>query len=381
MRILHVISSLKIGGAEQALYALLARLSSFENHVAYFHPGPVLQKIKNLNIPTYHIRGVLRCYDPVALTRLHVLVKKIKPDVIHSSLWVANMASRLIGRMHHIPVVGDLHGNVSHEGKIRNYLDRLTAHMPAANIAVSQSVYDVYQRHIIDSIKNKRRRQRTQQKLHVIANGVDVAALQFCAQQNVLTRQSIGIVDDAFVIGSVGRLELIKSYDVLIRAFALLQQQCKKPVVLCIIGGGSQLEFLKRLAHELGVGKDVFFMGQQENPCSFYPLFDCFALSSQSEGLSIALLEALSFGLPIVSTHLSKMHDVISHATHGFLVEPNNHRELAQALFCLYSDQVLQKEMSFACLKLVENHFHINTTVDAYKKIFQEVRVLLKLKK
>ena len=370
MRILHVISSLKIGGAEQALFQLLSRLSSCENHVAYFHSGPFLENIKKLYIPTYHVRGIAHC-DPFAFVKLYNIIKRVQPDVIHSSLWFANMSSRLLGAWHDIPVVDDLHGNAVHEGAFRNWCDRQTAHMPAAHVAVSQSVYDVYKKNIIDQIKNTKKREQALNALRVIANGIDAQQITQNALENPLLRCELGLSEDAFVIGSVGRLEPIKSYDVLMKAFAALKKLYQeRQIKLCLVGGGSQLENLKQLASRLGIADHVIFTGFRNDAYRFYPLFNCFALSSQSEGLSMALLEALAFGLPIVSTHLLQVHDVIVHGKHGFLVLPNDVDAFVQALLLLCRDSDLVTQIQKENQELVRAMFDLRLTVHAYQQLF-----------
>lgn len=375
MNILHIITSLKIGGAERALCNLLESLSQreFQHHVAYFYDGPCVDTIKNLQIPTYHIKGFVHRYDPISWIKLYQLIKTIKPTAIHSSLWMANIMGRILGTYANIPVISDLHGNSFDEGPLRNFLDRYTAHFSFRIIAVSPTVKQTYEQNVIRRIAHQHRQRLSSERLMVINNGIDAHKLRSLALQNPLNRNTLKIPQDAFVIGTVGRLEPIKSYDILINAFALFctNTNLPQPPFLIIIGDGSQKSHLEHLTASLGLKNQILFTGIRQDVYRFYPLFDCFALSSQSEGLSIAMLEALSFGLPIITTHQSQQHDVISHATNGFLVPPNNPTSMAKALTQLYQDNSLRQSMKQANIDLVNKKFNLYKTANAYEQVFK----------
>lgn len=365
MRILHIITSLKIGGAERSLCTLIQSLSQrgFQHQVAYFYDGPCNDVLRKLNIATYQIGGLFSRYDPLAYIRLKKLVQAVKPDLIHTSLWSASILGRLVGFELSIPVVSDLHSNCSQEGKTRNLLDRVTAGIPFRTIAVADEVKKAYQQHVVD----------TGPRLTVIKNGIDPESVRTQALTDPFVRADYGIEQDAFVIGSVGRLEAIKSYDVLIRAFVYLKKQgnvARKPILL-LVGDGSQAAYLKKLAVDLGVGSDVIFTGARTDAYRFYPLFDCFALSSQSEGLSLALLEALCFDLPIVTTNKLTTHEVIQDGVNGFVVPPNDPARLGQAIGQLCNNYESVQAMRAANHQLIRDRFHVNATIDQYENIFR----------
>ncbi len=377
MKVLHIITSLKIGGAEQALCNLLEQLvrqSNIQHHVAYFYDGPCRKPIEKLGISTYQIKGLFHHYDPIAYLRLKKFITTLKPDLIHSSLWSANIISRIVAKQCNIPLVCALHGSCYNEGRVRNWLDRITAHHAQKIVAVSSTVYNAYQNHIVKTLRNPIKKTTILNNLSVITNGIDAVSLRTKALANPLSRQECGIPTNAFVIGAVGRLEPIKSYHVLIEAFSLLmnKQQSASPLILCIVGNGSQKPLLNRLTHEHGIASSVIFTGMRVDAYRFYQLFDVFALSSQSEGLSIALLEALSFGLPVVTTHHTMAaHDAIINGSNGFLVAPNDATTLAEALGALYCNKELLTSMGMYNKNLVETKFSLQRTAECYQNIFK----------
>ena len=380
MKILHLITGLKIGGAESALFNFLAALPTNlrQNHVvAYFYYGRTVEKIKGLGIKTYELAGKKRTYTLGSLVKLNSLIRAFKPNIIHSSLWSANIIGRIFSWWHNIPLVCDLHGDSFDEGKLRNFFDRLTVKLPKAFVAVGDRVADSYRKNIIGAVKSEISQKKITERLIVIKNGIDVQALQNNIAKSLLTRRDAGIPENAVVVGAVGRFESIKSYDVLIKSFAKLLKACgdtigKKPF-LCLIGDGSQKSFLLKLIKDLGIQQDVLLPGFRDDCYAWYPLFDCFAMSSQSEGISIAMLEAMAAGLPVVTTHETNQHDVIVDEVHGFLVPVNDCEAYAQTLLRLYQNPELCKSMRQKNAVLIASNFNIKSVVDAYYKVYQRL--------
>ena len=387
MKILHIITSLKIGGAESALYNFLAKALEQQegtHFVAYFHEGPTAEKIKTLGIKTYHVTGRWFMYDPFIYVRLKKLIYLLKPDLIHTSLWSANIIGRILGHRLSIPVLSDQHGDSMHEGWIRNLLDRWTVKWACNVVAVGDQVAASYRANIIGAIKIPAERKVISSRLLVIKNGIDVDAVRKKAASDALDRSAIGMRNTDFVVGAVGRLDPIKSYDVLITAFSLFVNALKKREMegntvrcpkLCIVGDGQEKERLQQLVTTLSIQHDVLFVGAQHNVFRFYPLFDLFALSSQSEGLSIALLEAMSFALPVITTHVKGQHEVLVDGVNGFLISVNDVSSYARALERLYYDKALAFAMGKVNYQRVNASFSITTVVERYYQLYRKMRM------
>ncbi len=409
MKILHIITSLEVGGAQASLYNLIryerqltspltpsacearvSRGSKYQRSIIYFHDGPFVQKLQSLGVETHHLKGFLSPYDFVAWFRLARLIKKTKPDLIHTALWSANIMGRLLGVVCRIPVLCDLHGDPADHGFFRNAIERVTLRLPTRFIAVSNSV----QRSFLSLFSKKR---YLPAKTCTIQNGIDASRLCFDIKKNRLSRKNLGVFESDFVVGSVGRLCSIKNYDLLIRAFAIFVRRANEEVPfvssvfrssakknvsrdsnvyspkLCLVGDGPERSSLESLVQKLGLEESVLFVGEQSNPYRYYPLFDCFALSSESEGLSIALLEALSFGLPIITTHRNKKHDVIENSINGFVVPVDDVAALAHALEDLYKNSAMQVSMRKNNCEIVQNRFSIETMFQKYDQLYKEV--------
>ncbi len=375
MKILHIITGLRIGGAEYALFNLLQTIRShmdFEHRVLCFYDGPVAEKIRNLGIDVMLIRGIVRGYDPVGIYTLYKIVKSYKPDIIHTALWAANMVGRLLGYLCKIPVINELHGNVVHEGFIRNWCERRSWRAASYIVAVSNSVYTVYDRLFLENMRSKDR-VAWRNRLVTIDNGIDRDALvAHVYGQDPLQRSAWGLSPQDFVIGAIGRLEKIKSFDVLIRALRLfiddLPEADRQHIRICLVGDGSERASLQALVKELSLEDHVIFVGWRLDASRFYALFDCFALSSQSEGLSLALLEAVALGIPVISTHSGNQHDALVDDVNGFLVSPNDCVRYAHALKRLYSRDIVR---SSNYEPLASFSFDITKTTKTYRNLYK----------
>ncbi|MBD3273223.1 glycosyltransferase [Candidatus Dependentiae bacterium] len=379
MKIFHVITSLKIGGAEKALLNFLQKSINDKNEhiIAYFYPGPILKKIIKLGFKTYQIKGLFFKYDFFAFYKLKKTIKKNKPDIIHSSLWSANFLSKIIAKSLGIPIICDLHSNFMYDGKIRRLIENLTLLKADKYVAVSYSVKEGF----LSSFKKKFK--KLEPKITVIPNAINIDNIK--NQKQKLKRKDLGFNKNDFIIGAVGRLEKIKSYDLLIKSFAQVLSKIKKinslnknldylkPIKLCIVGDGSEKSYLEDLTKKLDIQKDVTFTGIRNDINQLYPLFDCLCISSKSEGLSIVLLEALSFGLPIITTSQTEKHDVIINNKNGLIVPTKNIEKFSTAIESLYLNPNLIKKININNKKLASQKFCIDRLIKQYDSLYQKL--------
>ncbi len=369
MRIAHFITSLTIGGAERALYNRLAHknMQGHDHFIIYLYDGPIRFKIESLGIQTHQLSYSKLKYTPDILAKLISQIKTYQPDIIHTALWSANTLGRIAGKITGIPVISDLHGKSSHEGRFRNIIERQTYGLSHTLIAVSESVAQDYTKNILHYSKKKKSR------LVTIPNGID---FQQISQSKSISRKSLGFDDNHFIIGAIGRLEPIKNYHLLINSLSdlrtFLPTKIMRNIRICLVGDGSERKKLELTIQELQLEDIVFFAGEQDNPHDWYPLFDCFTLSSFSEGLSIALLEALAHTIPIVTTNDTLKHDVITHQEHGLIVTEKKSEAFARALAKLITNQQLKKHMKKAIKKHIAQ-FDLGISLQKYNHLYKTI--------
>lgn len=364
MRLIHLTSSLKRGGAEAVLCELVERLDTrvFQQQVIYFHDGPHRERLHALGIITHHVQGFICCYDPLFWYRLWKILRHQKPDCLHTLLWSANITGRIMSRLLGLRCVSVWHNNVDQDGFFRNYLDRVTAGYASFHVAVSSGVFaSVYQRNII----------KPPQAPMIITNGIDTQGVQRKVLQQAVGRLQVGLLPEHYVIGSVGRFEPVKRYDFLLESFAQVYAACPQ-ARLVLIGYGSQEQVLRTKATRLGLAESVMFIVGQE-AYGYYPLFDCFVQSSDKEGISLALLEALSCGISAVVTTLEHNHPVITSGVNGRLVPAGDTHALASVLLELSSDRAQRTRLGAAARIDVESSFSINKMVAQYQDVFLQL--------
>jgi glycosyltransferase involved in cell wall biosynthesis len=178
-------------------------------------------------------------------------------------------------------------------------------------------------------------------------------------------RRELGIADDAFVIGTVARLAKQKRLDRLIRAASLLPR-----VTVVIAGEGSARTSLENLAAELGISNRVRLLGHRDDVRNVMDALDVFVLTSDSEGMSNAMLEAMSRGLPIVTTDVSGARDAIpeseNHAAAG-IVTGFDVESIASAISSLQRDAGLRESMGNAARRRIATQFARDSMLDAWE--------------
>jgi glycosyltransferase involved in cell wall biosynthesis len=354
IKLLHITSSLKMGGAEQVLYTLVTQLDAqkFDHCVIYFHEGPYVAKLKESGISIIQVRGFFFRYDPVFFVRLYGAIRKQNPDCIHTLLWVANFAGRLCAWVQRIPCVSVFHNNLKTDGRVRNAIDWLTLRFARTLVAVSDPVKQ--SAHTYLGCKGE---------IKVIQNGIHRSKIQGPGK----ARESLGMDNIHFIIGTVGRFEPVKRYDLLLACAAPLLKRYPH-VRMCFVGLGSQEEALRAQVIELGIAdRVVFVIGQPA--MDYYPLFDCFVQTTAQEGVSIALLEAMSFGLPCVVMHDTNQHPVIENARDGIVVNAADYQGFQAALEVVITNKIMGERLGAAAREKVLNSFDASEMVREYKRV------------
>lgn len=301
MNSIHIISSLERGGAQRCL------IDQNPQTVIYFHDGPMRQELEKLGARCIRIQAPGGYVNPLFLWRLWRTIKRFQPETLRTDLWAANLYGRIIAKLVRIPCTNVMHNEPTLNGTVRNLIDRLVPFTATKIIAVSKSI----QKKIPGSV--------------YVPNSINAERLyQEAAAQKILP------LPEGFIIGTVGRLVPVKNYDILLRSCAELVNRFPQ-LRLVIIGSGPQEQALRALATQLKLNQYASFLGDQP-AAGYYQHFDCFVQPSQSEGLSIALLEALAFKVPVIVTSPDGVHEVVQDGVQGRLIKPGDAQALTQAL-------------------------------------------------
>ena len=364
LRVAHVIQNLNYGGMERVLHNLARKLPAhgFEVHVVVLqYLGRFAEELDGL--ATFHQVPRMSRLSFVHPGKLVDVLRRIEPHVMHShsGVWFKSArAARLAG----IPIVHTEHGRPDPVPFADRLIDNCASRWTDITVAVSEPLAKVLAEQVV----------RYPERLRVLANGVDTETLHPVADPARLKGQ-LGLPPDALVIGSVGRLEPIKHYDLAIRAFAHLRQQddAGASAWLVLVGDGSERQALERLAHELGVADRVKFCGWRNDADRMYGAFDIFTLPSLSEGTSISLLEAMSTAVCPIVTDVGGNGAVLGPELAALLV-PSDDAEALAANWAKYLRSPLERAAAGRTARArVESEFSLTRMVAQYAALYREL--------
>ena len=360
--ILYLITATNAGGTEKALWELVRRLDTgrFTAHVCSLkNPGLFGARLADaaagfhtLGLPeSGGLRAALN-FVPACIG-LARLARRVRPVIIHSFLFRANICGRLAGRLAGVPIViSSL--RVTEAGSLPHFVDRMTAGMVDRYTAVSEAV-----RH--EAITRTR---IAPEKIVTIYNGIDCPDLSAAAG---VTRDT-GI----FTVALFGRFHRQKGHDVLLHAMKLLAGQT--PLVRAFLfGEGPDEAALKKTVADLGIADRVRFMGVVDNPLDAMAGMDAIVLPSLWEGMPNAVLEAMAAGKPVVASRIAGMDELVQDGSTGLLYEPGNAAEFAAALLSLARDRQCAQAMGEAGRCLAKERFSIAATVAATVSLYDEL--------
>lgn len=292
MRVMHVITGLEAGGAEQQLALLLRHTRHTAEVVSLTGLGSIGRQMLADGVPvhTLQMRGNR---DLGAIRSLAALMKRGAFDVVHVHLYRACIYGRIAARLAGVrSVVTTEHslGDTHLEGRPINRSIRAlylaTARVSRMTIAVSPKV----EQRLIDWGLERDR-------IVVIPNGLDVAAMRFDPAARDAARREFGIAPATLVIGSVGRLHPIKRFDALIAGAA---PHLRDGAHLLLVGTGPERRSLEERARSLGVADRLSLAGERSDVARLLAAMDVYAAPSREETFGLAVLEALAAGLPVV---------------------------------------------------------------------------------
>lgn len=330
MHILHVITTINRGGAQNHLASLVAEQVK-QGHkigVAYLKGDGYWEgHYKGLGVAVYRLE--LSSYiDIGCVLTLRRLIEVEDPTVVHAHMPPAELfcyMALMISLGKKRVFIASKHNDTRFcPNMLANSLETVIARSTDRIIAISCSV----QKTVAEVIGNN-----LASKLRLVYYGFERPTLPAGREAHrEAVRAELGIPSDAFVVGSMGRLVEQKAFDVLIRGYveARKARRWSAEGRLLIVGEGPLEGNLKAIAAKTGFGDEIVWPGFREDAFEVLQAFDVFVLPSQYEGFGLVFLEAMAFGVPVIGTKVSAIPEVIGDA--GLLVAPGSISELAAAI-------------------------------------------------
>jgi glycosyltransferase involved in cell wall biosynthesis len=374
MKILHLIDSGGFYGAEAMLLNLMIGQKKIGLHPILYSMGTVdtgekeierRATLQGLAVIAPRLRAGLNPYGIVDILKT---AQTNQIDILHSHGYKGNILAGLIPRsIRKIPFLCTLHGwtNVRPVSKmaIYEFLDRLLLRYKDAVVVVNKLML-ADPRLQSANVDNDR--------IFIVNNGIDPhsGAPDKAAQSIRATLDNF--TGDSFTAGAIGRLSAEKGFEFLLKSIALLHNTGQN-IKLVVIGDGPLREQLHKLAVSLGINKIVLFTGYLENASQYLDCFDVLAISSQSEGLPITLLEAMRASIPVISTRVGGIPDVIANGYSGILVMPGNVQELGSAIKQLADNPAMGSALSNTALMMFRNKYTSDIMAANYLAIYKQL--------
>jgi glycosyltransferase involved in cell wall biosynthesis len=208
----------------------------------------------------------------------------------------------------------------------------------------------------------------------VIPNGIATAHFARTGDRLRL-RSDLGLKEDHLVIGSIGRLQPVKGYDVMLEAFAVLQRRWTRgeKILLVLAGDGPERAALEARAARLGISDCVRLLGWRDDIHDLHAAFDVFCLASRSEGMSISLLEAMAAGLCPVVTNVGGNAEVLGPGLRDLLAPSEDPTALAVAWERVLSDPGWRSDRARAAQQRAREHFDVSQMVRGYQQLYEGV--------
>jgi glycosyltransferase involved in cell wall biosynthesis len=351
MRVLHLITRLDKGGSADVLLDLTAGLKGMGHDVS-IAVGPTLEPQTDMNafsrrsgIPVYHIKSLKRdgslFTDCLAFFETLKIIRKLKPDVLHTHTSKAGFIGRIAGRIAGVKVAVHMpHGHIFY-GYFSSMKTRFFILLEKIAAVFTYRILTLTEIEKMDYIREKITELH---KITTIPCGIDIERYSVYRET---VRNEFGIPSDLPLIGWVGRAEPVKGCEYFFRACHLIKKEMPHAKFL-FVGEGPLRGEMEELAHSLGLNKEVIFAGYRTDIPKIMNSIDLLLHTPMNEGLGRVLLEAMTCEKPVVATDVGGIPEIIEHGVQGFLVPAGDYASMARECLRILRDPELAKVLGSA---------------------------------
>jgi glycosyltransferase involved in cell wall biosynthesis len=364
-RVLLLLKALGRGGAEQLLVNAAPYLdaSEFQYEVAYLDPkiDALVDDLEQLGLRVHCLGGTAKA---AWMSRLRALVRHRKINIVHMHSPYAAVGARLALKYPGRPRL------VYTEHNVWEAYHPLTRRGNLLTFPLNDHVFAVSE-HVRQSIRYPSAlRFLPMPPVETLYHGLDPASVSRWAGADGV-RESLGIPQEAQVVGTVANFRVEKGHRYLVEA-AVRVRRTFPEVRFVLVGYGRLEDTIRRQVRQMGLERNVIFAGVRSDVPRLTASFDVFALPSIYEGLSIALVEALSVGTPAVVTRTGGVVEVVTDGVNAVVVPPRDPVALGDAIVSVLNDPSLQRALASAG-KVRAADFDIRVAVRRIEAVYQQV--------
>lgn len=353
-KIIHLISSLQRGGRERQLANIVASTNQqYTARIVFFNKLEQSYVDEYGLIPyTIHIQSIGRL---ARLREIHQVIRKEKPDVIHTWGNGEAVCGLLLKPFHQYKLIN---GSIRHgvrSRKLTHIFRTFILHLSHHIIANSQSGLKA----------NNLRRGR------ILYNGVDSKFMKPLPDRSLKRMELCGVHEDMPVFISVANLVPYKDYFTVLKALREIKEAGFSFFYL-ILGDGPMYSEIVRIIHAYGLGRWVRIVGNVEHVADYLKISDVYIHSSKGEGCSNAILEAMACGLPVIASDTGGTSEIVT-VDNGLLYDYKDSGQLATHIKQLLNDKEKTRQMSEKSMQMVKSHFTVQAMMEQYYIILSDI--------
>ena len=359
MKILYVITSTDVGGAEKALLQLAVKTAQAHTvRVVCLKPlGPVAQELARHHIEVISLN--MRWYTGRIIQKLSAYIKNFQPDIVHAMLYRAIEYARIACAGKKVKLISTPHFDLSKKSFPFRWGDKLLKDLDTLTVAESFSTA----KYLIEKQKYNKN------KVYLLPNGIDTTVFYSDERLRNQMRQKFGCTADNIVFVAVARLAQVKAPLTLLNAFYKVVQSHPN-ARLVYVGEGSERPKLEAFIRQNGLENNVCLAGTQDNINAWLNMADVFVLPSIEESLPLSLLESIQVGLPCLVSKVGDMPLWVEHGKNGFVFPPNDITLLSCFMAELINNAQLRNQMKSNSRQIAQR---IVQNFQQYQQIYQQV--------
>lgn len=362
-KIIHLIQALDNGGCENMLLRVLPHLNNFKNEIITLnHRGELAEKFEEKNIAIFNINQK-NLLDIFGYFRLLKEIRKEKPDIIFTYLFHADAIGRLFLQLFtKIKIIPSLR-TTYHYKKYwpARFFEKLTKYFVKDYLANSESVKIFYVENIGVA----------PEKITVVSNGIDVAFYDRIKRDENL-KESLEIKKEELAIICVANFHINKGHRYLLEAFEKVYFE-NKNVKLLLVGNGDEKEKLLKQIKNYRSKNNILFLGKRSDVPQLLKISDIFVLPTLFEGMSNAIMEAMSCGLPIITTDIAENKELIENKKSGILISTQNATEIQKNVLRLLKNESLRKSLGENARNSIKKLCDLDIIIEKMKNFYNSI--------
>lgn len=361
MKILHIASGDLWAGSETVVYELIKGLCQYDEceiTAIFLNQGKLADLVKSLGIKVFIINEKTTSFFSI-LHGVRKIIKTIRPTIIHSHRYKENILNYLASRGYrHIKLIATQHGmpEISQNKQLLKY--RLTnasnllllSRFFHTTVAVSQEMKSLLTKHYGFN----------KEKTTIIHNGISIP-------ESIKPRNR-----ERFYVGSAGRLFPVKNYPLMIDIAQRVVQK-RDDIDFLLAGDGPQKILLQEQIKKKGLQDRFMLAGHVDNMADFYQGLHLFLNTSLHEGLPMSVLEAMSFGIPVIASNIGGIPEIITNGKDGYLLPEPDPNLFAEKCLKIFENDNIRKILSNNARKQIIHSFSTQAMSARYFELYNKI--------